>query len=112
MSIRARVACQTLGGYRSIRRFLYAVDGLRSDIEKFYALESNLSKSPRSYVPYFCYLLSLRRSRQQGESPLRMLPPKRRSSFGTNCVRCDYELIAPERSEYRDEGQYVIFGIA
>ena len=30
---------------------------------------------------------------------------KRRSSFGTNCVRCNNELIAPERSEYRDDGQ-------
>ena len=36
---------------------------------------------------------------------MRMLPSKRRSSFGTNCVRCDNELIAPERSEYRDGGQ-------
>ena len=36
---------------------------------------------------------------------MRMLPSKPRSSFGTNCVRCDNELIAPERSEYRDEGQ-------
>ena len=36
---------------------------------------------------------------------MRMLPLKRRSSFGTNCVRCDNELIAPERSEYRDGGQ-------
>lgn len=29
---------------------------------------------------------------------------KRRSSFGTNCVQCGNELVAPERSEYRDEG--------
>jgi uncharacterized protein with PIN domain len=36
---------------------------------------------------------------------MRMVPAKRRSSFGTNCVRCDNELIAPERSEYRDGGQ-------
>jgi hypothetical protein len=36
---------------------------------------------------------------------MRMVPSKRRSSFGTNCVRCDNELIAPERSEYRDGGQ-------
>ena len=36
---------------------------------------------------------------------MRMTASKRRSSFGTNCVRCDKELIAPERSEYRDEGQ-------
>jgi hypothetical protein len=28
---------------------------------------------------------------------------KRRSSFGTECVQCGNELIAPERSEYRDE---------
>jgi hypothetical protein len=30
---------------------------------------------------------------------------KRRSGFGTNCFQCDNELIAPERSEYRDERQ-------
>ena len=36
---------------------------------------------------------------------MRMIASKRRSSFGTNCVQCDNELIAPERSEYRDEGQ-------
>jgi hypothetical protein len=36
---------------------------------------------------------------------MRMLPSKRRSSFGTICVRCDNELIAPERSEYWDGGQ-------
>jgi hypothetical protein len=29
--------------------------------------------------------------------------PKRRSSFGTDCIRCGNELIAPERSEYWDE---------
>jgi hypothetical protein len=28
---------------------------------------------------------------------------KRRSSFGTDCVQCGNELIAPERSEHRDE---------
>jgi hypothetical protein len=28
---------------------------------------------------------------------------KRRSSFGIDCVQCDNELIAPERSEYRHE---------
>jgi hypothetical protein len=28
---------------------------------------------------------------------------KRRSSFGINCVQCGNELVAPERSEYRDE---------
>jgi hypothetical protein len=27
--------------------------------------------------------------------------PDRRSSFGTNCVQCREELIAPEKSEYR-----------
>ena len=36
---------------------------------------------------------------------MRMIASKRRSSFGTNCVQCDNELIAPERSEYRDERQ-------
>jgi hypothetical protein len=25
----------------------------------------------------------------------------RRSTFGTNCIRCNDELIAPEKSEYR-----------
>ncbi len=40
---------------------------------------------------------------------MQMLPSKRRSSFGANCVRCDNELIAPERSEYRDEGQICHF---
>jgi hypothetical protein len=28
--------------------------------------------------------------------------PTRRSSFGADCVHCGKELIAPERSEYRD----------
>jgi hypothetical protein len=28
---------------------------------------------------------------------------KRRSSFGTDCVQCGIELIAPKRSEHRDE---------
>ena len=27
--------------------------------------------------------------------------PNRRSTFGISCVRCDEELIAPDRSEYR-----------
>jgi hypothetical protein len=36
---------------------------------------------------------------------MRMVPSKRRSSFGTNCVQCTNELIAPERSECRNEGQ-------
>ena len=36
---------------------------------------------------------------------MRMIASKRRSSFGTNCVQCDNELIAPERSECRNEGQ-------
>ena len=36
---------------------------------------------------------------------MRMIASKRRSSFGTNCFQCDNELIAPERSEYRDERQ-------
>jgi len=30
---------------------------------------------------------------------------KRRSSFGTKCVQCDNELIAPEWSEYRSKQQ-------
>ena len=36
---------------------------------------------------------------------MRMIASKRRSSFGTNCVQCDNELIAPARSEFRDERQ-------
>ncbi len=32
---------------------------------------------------------------------------KCRSSFGTDCVQCGNELIAPERSEYRAE--WVVF---
>jgi hypothetical protein len=28
---------------------------------------------------------------------------KGRSSFGVDCVQCDNDLIAPERSEHRDE---------
>ena len=36
---------------------------------------------------------------------MRTIASKRRSSFGTNCVQCDNELIAPEKSEYRDGGQ-------
>lgn len=31
----------------------------------------------------------------------------RRSSFGTNCVHCNAHIIAPEKSEYRDERQIV-----
>jgi hypothetical protein len=27
---------------------------------------------------------------------------KRRSSFGVDCVQCDNDLIAPERSEYQE----------
>ena len=30
---------------------------------------------------------------------------KRRSKFGMTCVQCSNELIAPERSEYRNERQ-------
>ena len=36
---------------------------------------------------------------------MRIVPSKRRSSFGTNCVQCTNELIAPERSECRNQGQ-------
>jgi hypothetical protein len=34
---------------------------------------------------------------------MRTVASKRRSSFGTDCIRCGDELIAPDRSEYRDE---------
>ena len=90
--------------YCRIERF-HAAAALRSDIEKFQTPESNLCESPRSQVPYFCYLLSLPRSPTATGVAMRMTAPKRRSSFGTNCVRCDSELIAPERSEYHDDGQ-------
>ena len=33
-----------------------------------------------------------------------MRVPHRRCSFVMKCVQCGDELIAPERSEYRDEG--------
>ena len=45
--LRARAACRAFDVYRSTRGFLYAVDALTSDIEKFNVLESNLSKSAR-----------------------------------------------------------------
>ena len=34
---------------------------------------------------------------------MRTIASKRRSSFGTECVQCSNELIAPNRSEYRDQ---------
>ena len=34
---------------------------------------------------------------------MRAVASKRRSSFGTDCVQCGDELIAPDKSEYRDE---------
>jgi hypothetical protein len=36
---------------------------------------------------------------------MRTLASKRRSSFGTRCVQCGNYLVAPDRSEYRDEWQ-------
>ena len=33
------------------------------------------------------------------------VPPNRRCNFGLSCVRCKGELIAPEKSVYRNEGQ-------
>ncbi len=33
-----------------------------------------------------------------------MRGPHRRCSFGMKCVQCGDQLIAPERSEYREEG--------
>ena len=41
---------------------------------------------------------------QAGQIPM-PLESNRRSSFGINCVQCSNELIAPERSEYRNERQ-------
>ena len=35
--------------------------------------------------------------------------PTRRSSFGADCAYCGKELIAPERSEYRDERHVLHF---
>jgi hypothetical protein len=40
------------------------------------------------------------------EVTMATMVPERRSTFGTNCVRCGNELIAPEKSELRD-GKYV-----
>ncbi len=34
-----------------------------------------------------------------------MVASKRRSSFGMDCIQCGDELIAPDRSEYRDQRQ-------
>ncbi len=38
---------------------------------------------------------------------MRTVASKGRSSFGTDCVQCGNELIAPERSDYRDKCQIV-----
>jgi len=38
---------------------------------------------------------------------MRTVASNGRSSFGTDCVQCGNELIAPERSEYRDRRQIV-----
>jgi hypothetical protein len=38
---------------------------------------------------------------------MRTVASKHRSSFGTDCVQCANDLIAPDRSEYRDERQVV-----
>jgi hypothetical protein len=85
------------------RKIFYAADAF-TELRKFCLPESHLSESLRSQVPYFCYLLALCRSDSKGVA-MRMVPSKRRSSFGTNCVQCTNELIAPERSECRNEGQ-------
>ena len=37
------------------------------------------------------------------EVTMAMMVSERRPTFGINCVRCDNELIAPERSEYRHD---------
>ena len=42
---------------------------------------------------------------------MRIVAPKRRSSFGTDCVQCGDELIAPDRSEYRD-GLQILLSLA
>jgi len=34
------------------------------------------------------------------EYPMATTVSNRRSTFGIRCVRCDYELIAPEKSHY------------
>jgi hypothetical protein len=107
--IRERGACHALGVYRGIE--FYAVVASTKRRRKVRFLESHLSESPQSSVPYFCYLLALCRSGSKALA-MRMMASKRRSSFGINCVQCDIELIAPERSEYRDSGKYVIFGAA
>jgi len=85
-------------------KILYSANALTQRRKDVLTLDSHLSESPHRHVPYFCYLLALHRSDSAGVA-MRMVPSKRRSSFGANCVRCANELIAPERSEYRDEGQ-------
>ena len=44
-----------------------------------------------------------RRGKRSKEVTTAMMVSERRSTFGINCVRCDNELIAPERSEYRHD---------
>ena len=100
--IRERGTCHALGVYRGIE--FYAVVASTKRRRKVRFLESHLSESPQSSVPYFCYLLALCRSGSKALA-MRMMASKRRSSFGINCVQCDIELIAPERSEYRDKRQ-------
>jgi hypothetical protein len=38
---------------------------------------------------------------------MRTVVSKRRSSFGIDCIQCANDLIAPDRSKYRDERQVV-----
>ena len=72
------------------------------EIQRIAPLDSRkaCALSPLSQVPYYCYVPVLRRAkagRSHADSGIH-----RRSSFGINCVQCDNDLIAPERSEYRD----------
>lgn len=86
------------------RKIFYVADAFEATEKGPPFIDSHLSESRRSKAPYFCYLLALRRSDSTGVA-MRMIASKRRSSFGTNCVQCGNELIAPERSEYRDGRQ-------
>ena len=64
-------------------------------------------KSLRSFNPSVIYghdsVTSSRYVEGIAGGTMPTIASKRRSSFGTDCVQCGNELIAPERSEYRDE---------
>ena len=55
-------------------------------------------------MPYFCYLFALRPSDSKGVA-MRMVRPNVVRVSGQIAFDATIELIAPERSEYRDDGQ-------